>query len=280
MYKKFMVILALVFLMGCSSGYKLQYKGAPGDVNQFKIDTNMEMSMEMMGREMNFTTDVINLISQKINQVDKEGTLNVSFTYDSLSFTSNNPQMAQAQAMVDEVFKKIQGTEIQCKISKHGELLDVTNVDTLIPGQLKQMVNPRQTFTAFSPDLPKKAVKIGETWTAEKDMPVESSGMKMTVKSKSNYTLLSKEIVDKKELLKISYTSEMMIDGEGEQMGMTMAIEGDGDAKGHFLFDEKNGIIQDGESETAMDLTIAISGAQNMTMPMTQFIKAKVTRVK
>ena len=280
MYKKFMLILALVFFIGCSSGYKLQYKGTPGDVHQFKIDTDMEMSMEMMGQEMNFTTQVINLISQKINQVDKEGTLNVSFIYDSLSFTSNNPQLAQAQSMVDDVFKKIQGTEIQCRISGQGELLDISSVDSLIPGQFKQMVNPRQTFSSFSPNLPKNAVKIGDSWTAEKDMPVESSGMKMKINSKSNYTLVSTEKVAGKELLKISYTTEMVIEGEGEQMGMNMAIEGDGEGKGHFLFDEKGGIIQDGQSETEMDLTIAISGAQNMIMPMTQFIKAKVSRVK
>lgn len=280
MHKKIAMVLAFAFLIGCSSGYKLMYKGEPGDVNQFKIDTDMEMSMQMMGREMNFTTEVINLISQKINTVDKEGSLNVSFIYDSLSFSSTNPQMAQAKEKVDEVFEQIKGMEIKCTISRYGELLDVSNVDSLIPGQFKQMVNPRQTFDSFSPELPQKKVEIGDTWTSEKTMPVESSGMKMQINSKGNYVLAGKEKIGDKELLKITYTSEMLIDGQGEQMGMKMAIEGDGEAKGHYLFDEKAGVIQDGESETQMDLTIAITGTQNMTMPMTQFIKAKVSRIK
>ncbi|MFZ5518843.1 MAG: DUF6263 family protein [Candidatus Zhuqueibacterota bacterium] len=280
MYKKFFAIIAIIFLVGCSSSYKLQYKGAPGDMHQYKIDTNMDMSMEMMGNEMNFTTQVLNLISQKINQVDNEGNLTVSFMYDSLSFSSNSPQMAQAQSMVDEMFKKVKGTEFKCSISKHGKVLNIAEMDSLIPGQFKQMVNPRQTFTSISPFLPLTPVKIGDTWTSDDVIPVENSGLNMKVNTKSNFTLVGTEKSGEKELLKITYTNKMLIEGEGEQMGMSMTIEGDGEGKGHFLFDKKAGMIFGAESETEMDLTIAVSGAQNMTMPMTQFIKAKVSLVK
>jgi len=280
MVKKFFAIITILFLVGCSSSYKLQYKGNPGDMHQYKIDTNMDMSMEMMGNEMNFTTQVINLISQKINQIDAEGNLIVSFVYDSISFSSNSPQMAQAQTMVEEMFKKIKGTEINCTISKFGKLLNVAEMDSLIPGQVKQMINPRQSFSSISPFLPEAPVKIGDTWTTDDVVPVETSGLVMKVNTKSNYTLVGKEMSGGKELLKITYANKMQIEGEGEQMGMSMTIEGDGEGKGHFLFDKKDGLVSGAESETEMDLTIAVSGAQNMTMPMTQFIKAKVSLVK
>ena len=62
-------------------------------------------------------------------------------------------------------------------------------------------------------------------------------------------------------------------------MGMQMVMEGDGDTKGEFLYDEKERMYQSGTSETNMDMTIAMTGAQNMTIPMTQLIKMKITRL-
>jgi hypothetical protein len=59
-------------------------------------------------------------------------------------------------------------------------------------------------------------------------------------------------------------------------MGMDVFIEGKGKLRGTIYFDDKAGLVVKEEGQNDTDLTAAITGQQNMTIPMTQ--SAKVTR--
>lgn len=279
MLKKFgVMLLAGLFFIDCSSGIKLQYKGTLHEIRQYQMDTNLDQTMEMMGNEMNFATQIIQMISEKINQVDKDGTITASITIDSISFSSTSPQMRAAEANIKAMMANFKGKEITYKISKRGEVLESAGIDSLIPDQMRQIFSTQQTFSALSPEFPEKAVKIGDNWEIEKTMPISAGGFEMKMKTKNNYALVGKEVQGKQAFLKIKFAGSVAFEGKGEQMGMQLLMEGDGETKGEFLFHEKLGLYQSGTSETNMDMTIAMTGAQNMTIPMTQFIKMKITK--
>lgn len=281
MYKKIVALFFVILLfIGCSNSIKLRYKGTPGEIRRYQMETDVDQTMEMMENEMNITSQVINIISEKITQVEKDGTINVIMVFDSISVNSTNPQMKAAEDKIKEMMKNFKGKEIAYKISKRGEILESSAPDSLIPDQMKQLFSTEQTFSALSPEFPEKAVKIGDNWEIEKTIPISTGGFEMKMKIKNNYTLIGKEEQEKQTFLKIKFDGSVAFDGEGEQMGMKLYMEGDGDTKGEFLFHENDGIYHGGTSETSMDMTIAMTGAQNMTIPMTQFMKIKITKLK
>lgn len=280
MSKKLIALFVVtLFFIGCSSGIKLRYQGTPGEIRQYQMNTDLDQTMEMMGNEMNFSTQVINFISEKINQVDKAGTISVIMTFDSVSFSTTNPQMKAVEGKIKEMMTNFKGKEITSKISKRGKILESSSPDSLIPDQMRQIFSSEQTFSAIYPEFPEEPVKIGDSWEIEKTIPISTGGFEMKITTKNKYILLGREELDQGTFLKINFNGSVQFDGKGENMGMQFVMEGDGDTKGEFLYHDKKGRYHGGTSETNMDLTIAMTGAQNMTIPMTQFIKTKITKL-
>ncbi len=283
MFKRLMTtFIMFLFIAGCSSSYLLQYKGSPGKIRRYQMDTNLEQNMEMMGNEINITMQLVSFITQTIENIEDSGNINISIVYDSLQFDATGMQMVAMKGKLEEQINKLKGKKIEFRISNKGEVLETSGIDSLLPQQLNQFVNSRELASSFTPDLPDKKVKIGDSWEVKKEVPIEKEDakMKMNVSRNSKLTLIGKEKVDGLTLLKIQHTGTVGLDGEMEQGGMNLFLEGDGDIKGEILFDVKNGCLYSHSSETEMDLTIATSGQQNMTIPMMQYVKVKISRLK
>jgi len=281
MLKKMAVIFSILLLLtGCSSSLKLQYKGEPGEVRQYKMNTNLEQNVEMMGNEVNNNVEMAYFLTQKIQSAEKDGSLKMTFTYDSLTFDASGAQMGAMKDVLLKRIKKMKGIEIDFKISNKGDVLEFTKIDSLIPQQLRQFINPRQSFSAFLPGLPEMSIKIGDSWQDKNELPIKSDKMDMKLISDNKLTLLGKEQVDRRELLKIKSVGTIEMEGKLEQGGMNVFMEGDGDSKGEFLFDNSNGLYYSGSSETEMDMTVALTGQQTMTIPMTQIIKVEIKKIK
>jgi len=123
--------------------------------------------------------------------------------------------------------------------------------------------------------LPKNAIKAGDTWQEQRVDTVASAGSPMSVITASDlkYTVAGKEVKDGKELFKITFEGTMEISGKGSQMGMEMAMEGTGATTGFFYFNPAISMVVSTESTIEMNTNINVSGPQNMTIPMTQSIK-------
>jgi hypothetical protein len=129
-------------------------------------------------------------------------------------------------------------------------------------------------------NLPGKPVKIGEKWQDKTvDIKNPSSGNPFTIEvnSDTEYTFTGKETVDGNEYLKISFSGNMTVTGKGTQMGMEMFIEGTGKNEGFSYYDSKTLMIVSSDENTEMNMNVAVSGPQNMTIPMTQSIKTITT---
>ncbi|OQX95332.1 hypothetical protein B6I21_05980 [candidate division KSB1 bacterium 4572_119] len=279
MYKKVAgIFLSLLLLGGCSSSMKLAYKASTAETRSYKMDVNLDQNMEMMGNEINITMQVVNFLTQRFNSVNENGTMDVSFVYDSLKFDATGPRIESVKDELEQQINKLRGIEIDFKIDDNGKILEFTQVDSLIPDQLRNLFNARQNFGTIFPRFPANKVKIGDSWDVEESMPVKSRFMEMNITLKTKYTLVGKQMVGGEEMLSIKIAGTMELDGEVQRMGMSMLMEGDGDISGDFLFDQKNGLYYSGTHNTEMDLTVSMTGQQNMTMPMSQFIKIKISK--
>lgn len=170
------------------------------------------------------------------------------------------------------IFKDLKD-KIRVVYSVGGKTISTVNVDS---SETTKMIGSMKESTKLQ-ILPNKSITIGEKWT---DKVVENNNMNgfaTDVNNEFEFTLVGKESKDGKDFYKISFTGTMSIKGKGSQMGMEMFLEGTGKTEGFNYFDPKISMIVYTESQTEMDMNIAVSGQQNMTIPMTQSMKTIVT---
>jgi hypothetical protein len=82
------------------------------------------------------------------------------------------------------------------------------------------------------------------------------------------------------ECLKITFTAETEITGRMVQMGMEMFLEGTGYNSGTLWFDEAKGVTVARESSSAQEMTYALTGTMNISIPSTQTIRSSYTLVE
>ena len=66
--------------------------------------------------------------------------------------------------------------------------------------------------------------------------------------------------------------------GKMKQMGMDMVMEGSGDITGTVWFDPALGLLIEEQNNTSMEMTLALTGQTQMTIPMSQKTKSPAKR--
>ncbi|MGE0077795.1 MAG: hypothetical protein AB7S48_08050 [Bacteroidales bacterium] len=160
--------------------------------------------------------------------------------------------------------------------SKAGKLISRSILDSAsVPGLSE---TSRQNWMYIL--LPGKMTKVGEQWnnTASETIAKSSTNpFETTTNSEFKYTFAGKESKDGKEFQKIEFEANLAVEGKGEQMGMEMFIEGTGKNKGFGYFDPNGSVVSYIEFETGLDMSITVSGQQNMSIPMSQNMKTVIT---
>jgi len=125
------------------------------------------------------------------------------------------------------------------------------------------------------PVLPEKPVKTGEKWTSTKVDSTKSEGGSSVLSTTMEYTLVGMEKFAGRSCAKLSYTGKLSVNSKGSMMGMEVFTEGTGTVTGVAYFDNREGIFVGDEGNTEMELTAAVTGQQNMTIPISQSTKTK-----
>ena len=127
--------------------------------------------------------------------------------------------------------------------------------------------------------LPEKPVTLGEKWHITTTDSVDMMGGKMVTTGEIDYTLAGKEQRLGHECLKIAFTGKTVVAGKGKMMGMEIFTEGTGKLTGTFFFDCSRGLSVAEEGASDSEMTAAITGQQNMTIPISQSVKSTRTLV-
>jgi hypothetical protein len=247
--------------------YTLQYKFEKGKVYRFADTTLVKSSQEMMGQEVKSTSTVLATTRLVPTEIRADGSTVLTVSPDVMTVSIKNARMDTTMVLKDMIGKRSRLT-----ISKLGETISRQVIDTVNLSGMAAATG-RQDMVRLH-IMPSTPVKIGEKWTATKPDTFDAGGGKMITVSTIDFTLLSRETKAGTECLKISYAGKMTISGKGSMNGADYFIEGTGTTSGTYFADISTGLPVWEDSKYDVESTVAITGAQNMTIPGSQSVTA------
>ncbi|MFQ5637283.1 MAG: hypothetical protein ACE5IR_04740 [bacterium] len=257
------LLLSLVNVVYAGDAYKIQYNFKKGTAHRYQITSSSESVQEIMGSEQISESESKAQITVSAVGVDDNRNFNITVVYDAL-------EVDVFATGMDSTFKNppgIVGKRVKKVIKPDGDQLESTELDSFGVLQFAPMFTSDREIL---PNLPNVELKMNEAVTATDVDSTNAFGGQVITNSKSEYTLHGKEDMAGYECLKISYKSTVTLTGSGSRFGADFSIEGDGGSTGVMFFAHKQGILVSTESTTDMEITVAITGPQNMTIPISQ----------
>jgi len=281
------VVLAVAFLAGCAAkkpfwgdpetGLIFQYRISSGQVLTYESNSMDVQSMEMMGQAVDTETNVTSSYTIQGKGLNKDKNILTEAKFNSLTIDVSSPQ-----GDMDIDTSPVIGKPFGVTISPLGKELAYSGIDSTMMISMGQAGNRsiKDLFRNPLQDLPDHPVKIGDSWTDKDSLTTPQGGLDITIITNNTLTFEGFEQVEGFECAKISVKGTGTIDGSGQQMGMDVALEGDLEIGGTLFFAYKKGLFVKTETETFTEMTAALSGQMNMTIPITQESKTKVNLIQ
>ncbi len=270
------VFLNLNFNSGhASDSNKLTYKMKKGATLNYTMESKNESLQEVMGSEVETTTQSKAKIKITSEGENKEGNLTYVMVYESMV-------IELLSSIMDSTFKDpagLIGKRVRKTITPNGDQIESVELDSIKLGMLAQS-GGFSSGREFFPNLPENELKMGEKVSMTDVDSVNSFGGTIVNKSDMEFTLLGKEKKLGYDCLKIDVKGTVNVEGDGFMQGMKIFIEGDGDFQRTLYFAPKEGVLVFSEDQTDIEMTIAITGQVSMTIPITTSVKSNITLVK
>jgi hypothetical protein len=273
--KMMMLIIAIVFAMinfqaGAQEKFSLSYKMEKGKTYRFKQDNKIESTQEMGGQEMKMIADENSTIIYDVLDVSPEGLMSIIYKYENTKLKMKG--MGRDTTMD---LKNMQGKKIHAELAKNGRVTKETKADTTKEAKSSPSLN--MFANASLPRLPEQSVGIGEKWSGITSDTTHSDEGMVVYKKNIEYTLSGKEQKGTHDCLKINFKGTLEMNGTMKQMGMDIAMEGTGETSGSFWFDAVSGLLIEDGTITTIEETLALTGQQQMTIPMSQRVTSSKT---
>jgi hypothetical protein len=275
--KKLTVALVCIFAsyMAFAQTYNPVLKVSKGQEYNYKMDMAMETVQSMGGQEMKFASNISSTLKNSIENVLSNGNIEIII---SLWDTKISSKILKDTSMT---YSGQLGPSTKISINKFGNVIARSKMEgtTAIDPNFSGLENA--TNTVLFCEFPETPLKEGDKWTKEHVDSIAAGTLgKLNVKTKSEYKLGTKETVDGKSLYKVTCTSSMEISGKGNIQGMDFVVEGKGVKNDAIYLDPATGVVFSNKSKTEMDMNLAITGQQNMTIPITQKISTSYVLIK
>jgi hypothetical protein len=247
----------------------LDYKMPAGRVLTYQGSSEDAQVMEVMGQTMDtHTTNKSTFTFKAKGRKDKNLLLGV--TIDDISAS-----MTGAQGDMSPDMTSIKGKSFDMVLSPLGSEVDVSGAEAITYSIATETRNLASGFKAFFPDLPGKAVKIGDTWPSSDAIEEKTGSMTIQIQLQNVHTLEGFETVDGMECARVSTQVTGTISGSGSQMGQDMTFSGTSKGKSVWHFAVKEGIYVKAASELTTEMSVDVSSA-GLTIPVTQTTKSEV----
>lgn len=275
-------ISSMLIILGCAGGKKLAkpFSGKPETGVEFYYTLNPDQSY-------NYT-----LQRNIVQNLEMQGRTVKTNLADTLQFTVQGKEVNDNSNLImklkiDSIYSIIEGmggsqelnlsplmeTPFAIVLSPYGEELEFIGTDSLqkdVGPMAGGVIGVERFFQQIFPDLPQKSIKIGETWTENEIDTTLQSGLDVISDLDLEHTFKSVDTMNGYECVVIYTTGEGTIDGQGEQMGNKIALEGNMlELESTTYFAYKEGIFVKFDSKSIIEGTLAITGGMSMTLPMT-----------
>jgi hypothetical protein len=267
-----MMITAIVFALinfqaQAQEKFSLSYKMEKGKSYRFRQDNKIETTQEMGGQEMKMSTDESSTIKYDILEVSPDGLMSLIYTYSDAKLRMKG--MGRDTTMD---LKNIMGKKTSAEMAKTGNVIKESPIDTTKDAKASPSLN--MFANASMPRLPEQAVGVGEKWPGITSDTTHSADGQVIYKKNIQYILTLKEKKGSHDCVKIDFKGTLEMSGTMKQMGMDIAMEGTGETSGSFWFDDVSGMLIEDTNSTTIEMTLAITGQQQMTIPMSQIISS------
>jgi hypothetical protein len=242
----------------------LAYQFPAGKTLSYKESSTQNQNMDIMGQTM--TTVSASSLEFTLNLKGMKGQdFELSAVIDAGMTNADTPQGSVSTDMSPVI-----GKGFDMIISRLGREIDVTGATALkVDSPNGGQRDISSTFQPFFPDLPDKAVKVGDTWPSE-DMVVQKEGSGETrMKLANQNTLDGFETVDGYECARVKVVAKGTLEGNLEQQGMSMTVGMKLDSQGTWYFAIKEGIYVKSEYKGTLNGTIEVGAPANMSIAMT-----------
>lgn len=266
-----LLILAVLGIVIAAEGL-LQYKMEPGKSYTYVTTQAGRTTQEMMGQEMVTDTKTNAKIVLDVKAVADNGDLTCEAYYAELKVEVHSARMDTVLEMTDILNKKV-----QVVMSKLGEPLNVTVLDSFPRNlMMRGMGDPKMNFRRVVGSLPDQPIQIGGSWQDVKPDTSEAMGGKIIIIPNADYKVVAEQDTLGFKCLKITFTNDFAITGNGNMMGNEIFMEGEGKSEGYILFAPKEGLMIASHNKQDQDMTIAVSGSMSMTIPQNTFMKTNL----
>lgn len=175
----------------------------------------------------------------------------------------------------------VMGKSFDMTISNLGKELDLSGAASIQydmgPSGKRNLAS---NFQAFFPDLPGRAIKMGESWTAEDLITDKTDSVEIRIRLKNEHKLDGYETVAGLECVRIKTAVTGTLEGKGEEQGMGLSFKGDIKGTDTWYFAYKEGLYVRQVSTASVEGSIETSGFQSMTIPLTQKMNMETSLVR
>jgi hypothetical protein len=272
-----LLILGSLFLLGkatCQEKFRLEYKYVKGETLKYQEDSKFDNVTEINGEEMKSTGSTISLMKIRVDSISENGDITLVNSLEDYKFHS---KMFNRDTTL--IMTNLLNRDIRTVISKRGKMIENKLLDTIgsgkdITDKGNSLFNIFKEITTF----PDQELKFGDTWTD--DRTDTTQGTQMVTRTNLVYTLLGIEVKNGHTCFKAGFAARTEIGGKMTQMGMEFFIEGTGDISGNVWFDKETCTIISKESVNDQDMTMALTGQMQMTIPTTTTSSSKLTLIE
>lgn len=270
---KFLTISLLTAFLSVSATaqnqFSLTYKYTKGKIDRYQSATTYSSKQIMGDQEINVTGS-----AKSISRLETESTLpdgGASILYSLEEMIIGVKTMGMDTTMNQ---KDLIGKRSRIILNRFGKELSSEALDSLDVVGLNIGVDfgasTQQTFIL----LPENPVKIGDNWKGKLTDTTNIGEGQMITKSDYQYVLAGKEKKNNHDCLRLTYEASIDLAGKMTNMGMEMFIEGSGTVEGTVWFDATLGKIIADETNSGMDISIALTGPMQMTIPSIVSVKS------
>lgn len=274
--KLFIILLSMATLGMNVQGqekYSLAYKFEKGKTYSYKTDMSMESVQEMMGNEMKVTFDGYFTGKYIVESIAANGDISCLYTLTDMKMHTVGMGADTTITLPDEA-----KDTTRILYAGNGKLVSSDPLDTAAAKKKKGMFSNISNSKMF--ELPKNPVGPGETWTDNRTDTTDMGTGQMITVTKTDYTVVGNEEVNGHKCLRIDYKGSSETTGKLNQMGMDMFIEGSGEPSGTAWFDTALGLLIKVQAVMSNEMTMAMTGQNQMTIPMTQKVTTTQTLVE
>jgi hypothetical protein len=241
--------------------YTLEHKFEKGKTYRYAASAISSVTQEMGGQEMHVAMESWFVPSIVLENQMPDGNLVLIYSADSAKAHIKSPNMDSTMVM-----NRLIGKRTRLVITPKGDVVRREVIDTVKMDRLMSGLGLREMIRL--PRLATGPVKMGDTWNVTQDDTTDFGGGKIVTTTNLLYTLAGNEKVLGHDCLKITYAGTATTAGKGTMMGMELFVEGSGKSAGTFFFDSGKGMFVRNEMKADNETTMAATGQQNMTIPI------------